>query len=347
MRNLLIIALILIGIGANGQQAKRYAIKSGYIKLELTGNTTGTKEIWWDNYGNKTSELEKSTSVTKLFGMKSEEKKHMLTILVNDRYWVRDYIEGTGTTGTVPGYQDAQEFANLMSEKEQEEFANSVLEGMGGQRLGQEKVGNYNCEVFTVMGAKSWIYKGIALKTEAKIMGIEANEKYIDFKPGTSVSASKFSAPKDVKYDNLNAMSQGMFGAMEMNMGDDDEEEDEAMVPVNYSFEKFKSVINSFSHPGYKCLGTNSMEGIHAANFMKGLGALMVVATSRQNAEPGEHDSFEAFTSSGHKCFYGETDDDGTALVVEYPKYDMYITIVGVPDLSKNELLEIEKKMQF
>ena len=41
-------------------QLKKYAIKSGHIEYELTGSTTGTKTVWWDNYGDKLFEETKS-----------------------------------------------------------------------------------------------------------------------------------------------------------------------------------------------------------------------------------------------------------------------------------------------
>ena len=351
MRVLIISILVVLTTTLNAQKAKRYAIKSGYLKLELSGNTVGTKEIWWDNYGTKCCELEKSTTTTKIFGMKSEEKSHTLTIIVADKYWVRDYIAETGSVGVVPGYQETQEYIGSMTEKEQQEFANNILESMGGKKLDNEMLDAYSCDVFTIMGAKSWMYKGIPIKTEAKVMGIVANEMFVDFKPDTPVPAITFVAPKDVEYENLASAANGMWGAMDMyNDGafESDDEDDYDVVPVKYPMEKFKTVIDDFSHPGYACVGSNSMDGIHAATFMKGLNALVVMATSRENAELEEYDAFEAFTVDGHKCYYGEIEDeDGTALIVEYPKYDMFISIVSMPDLPKNEMLSIEQKLKF
>jgi hypothetical protein len=349
MKNLLILTCILLGINTNAQELKRYAIKSGYIKLELTGNISGTREVWWDNYGSKTHELEKSSSVTKVFGIKTEEKTHTLTIHSDGEYWIRDYIEGTGSKGKIYGYEQSKSLANSMNDQEREQFGRQMLESMGGQIEGKEKVGNYNCEVVSLMGAKTWVYKGVTLKSETSIMGITANEKFTEFKPNASVSSAKFVAPSDVNYEDQSANMQGMWGQSMLVDGDDMlYDDDESMVPVEYPFDKFKQVVDGFSYQDYRCAGTHSMEGVHAANFMKGMKAIMVVATSRKNAEPGEHDSFESFTANGHKCYYGDMEDDeGTALVIDYPKYDMYITIVGVPDLSKSELLEIEKKMQF
>ena len=51
-------------------KAQRYAVKSGYIEYKLGGNTSGTKKVWWDDWGNKTRTEEKSTSETVILGKK-------------------------------------------------------------------------------------------------------------------------------------------------------------------------------------------------------------------------------------------------------------------------------------
>ncbi len=345
-KGLIGIFIICLTLSGYAQEAKKYAIKSGYLKLQLTGNTVGTKEIWWDDYGQKSAEHEKSTTTTKMFGMKSTEEKDMLTILVKDKYWVVDYTDNSGSTGTIPFYQDAQDFANGMTEQEQEEFSNEVLTQLGGQKVGTEVLNGYKCEVFTLMGSKSWAHKGLILKSEAKILGIANNEMFTEFKPNASVPSSKFTAPSGYDYEDLTAASQNYWSAM----GDYEDEDDyeDVTVPVKYPYEKFKNVIAGFSYPGYSCRGTNSMDGIHASTFLKGFNSLMIVAESRQNAEEGEHDGFVAFSHNGHKCYYGEVEDeDGTALIVEYANYDMYVVIGAIPDLSKEELLKISDKLKF
>ncbi len=340
--NLLVI--VLICVNGQAQEAKKYAVKSGYLKLELSGSTTGTKELWWDDYGNNTCELEKSTTTTKMFGIKDVTKKHMLTILVKDRYWVVDYIENTGTKGTVPFYQEGKDMVEGMSEQEQKDFADEFLAQLGGEKQGTEKINGYTCDVFKVMGAKTWIYKGIALKSQAKVLGIKNNEMFTVFKPNTSVPSSKFKAPGNFNYQDLNAAQQDYFGGL----GDYEEEDDDEMAPVNYPFEKFQKVIDGFSYSDYNCRGTNSRGGIHAATFTKGMNSIMIMAESRKNTEKGEMDTYEQFNHNGHRCYYGEIEDeDGSAIVVDYPSYDMHVIIAALPEMTKQQLLQITNKLKF
>lgn len=358
VKSTLLCVILLLGVAATGmaQQAKKYAVKSGYLKLELSGSTAGTKEIWWDNYGQKTAEREKSTTTTKMFGIKNVEKKDALHIIVKDRFWTINYIENSGMKGIVPNFADALDVANGMTEKEQEEFANQLLEDMGGKRLGTETLGGYQCDVVSLMGTKVWVYKGAALKTEGKLMGIETKEMFSEFKPGTAVSASKFAPPANVKYQDISAQQEasGFGSLMEAlgGMGDmEDEEDDEETVPVKYPFSKFKKAVEGFTYPGCSRVGVNSMEGIHAATYTKGFASsIMIVATSRKNSDHNVEEGFEKFTHNGRTCYYGEIDDEeteGTALVIEYPAYDMYIVITTMPDMDKKTMLSIADKLNF
>lgn len=338
----------------SAQQAKRYAVKSGYLKLELSGSTVGIREIWWDNYGQKTAEHEKSTTTTKILGMKSIEEKDALTIIVNDQFWTINYIENTGMKGVVSNFADDINM-NSMSEKEQQEFANQLLEDLGGKRLGTETLGSYPCEVVSLVNTKVWVYKGIGLKTEGKLMGIETKEMYSDFKPGTAVAASKFTPPANIRFKDLSQEQKvsdfGSFLEALESMDEDDLEDDEETVPVKYPFEKFKKVVEGFTYPGYTRRGINTLDGVHAATFTKGLSSsIMIVATSRKNSDHNVEEGFEQFTHNGHTCYYGVINDEeteGTALVVEYPAYDMYIVITAMPDMDRKTMLSLADKLKF
>ena len=356
MKNILITFLFIAVFSAisSAQQARKYAVKSGYLKLELSGSIVGVREVWWDNYGQKTAEREKSTTTTKMLGMKSTEQKDALTIIVNDQFWTINYIENTGIKGVVPNFAD-ESGMNNMSEKEQEEFANQLLEDMGGERLGTEKLGTYTCEVVSLLGIKVWVYKGIGLKTDGKLMSIETKEMFSDFKPGTAVAASKFTPPENFQFKDVSqeqkASGLGSIMVALEGMDETEIEDNENTVPVKYPFEKFKKVVEGFTYPGFTCRGINTMEGIHAATYTKGLGStIMIVATSRKNSDNNVEEGFEKFIHNGRTFYYSEIDDEeteGTALVIEYPNYDMYIVITVMPNMDKKTMLSIVDNLEF
>lgn len=341
-------------VWVTAQQAKKYAMKSGYLKLELSGNTVGTREIWWDNYGQKSAEYEQSTTTTKILGMKSTEDKDVLTIIVNDQFWTINYIENSGLKGLVPNFTD-ESGINSITEKEQEEFANQLLEDLGGTRLGTETLGSYTCEVVSLMNTKVWVYKGIALKTEGKLMSIETKEMFSDFKPGSAVAASKFTPPANISFKDIRQeqKTSGFGSFMEALEGLDEtaKEDNEEIVPVKYPFEKFKKIIESFTYPGYSRRGINTLDGVYAATFTKGYSSsIIIVATSRKNSDHNVEEGFETFSHNAHTCYYGQIDDEeteGTALIIEYPAYDMFIVITAMPDMDKNTMLSIADKLKF
>jgi len=351
---LILAVLISVQVAIAQQKAQQYAIKSGYIEYTLTGNTTGTKKIWWDNYGEKSRTETVSKTVTKMFGMKNVDESHTVDILVKDKYWSANLLEQEGYKGSVPYYKESTAFVNGMSEKEQEEFANSTIKALGGERLANETFMGRSCDVLKVMGAKIWVYKGLTLKSEAKVLGIVSNETATKVVENKSVAASQFLPLSNISYESVDQQQQALFGDMS-EMGNmesyegDNEEVD--MVPVKYPYDKFQKNVNAFSADGYKKMMVQSIEGSHSAMFMKNFQSVVSLsAVSRKNGDISQEGNFETFTHKGKKCMYGvldEEDGDVHMLVVEVPQYDTYL-ILGVNAVqTKNDLLGIFDRFGF
>ena len=344
---LIILGLILtLSIHAQ-QKAKQYAVKSGHVEYKLTGNTTGTKSLWWDNYGQMSYTETKATTVTKIFGMKSEDKAHTIQIMKGDKFWTVNVLDKTGQKGTIPAYSQFQKIGEDMSEEERNQMGKDLLTAFGGEIIGSEKILGNTCEIATLLGAKVWIYKGITLKSEAKILGVEANEIALSFVKNASVSSSKFNPPSNISYEDQNQYQQAMFG----DMGDynDEDEMDFDLHPIKYPYQKFKEVINGFSSDGYRKLTVMNSKDTYSAMFMKGMsGSLAIAATSKRNGNPGQEGGFETFTHNGNKCMYGKMDeDDGVTLIVDIPRYETYIIIAADPVISKNDMLGMLDKLKF
>ena len=338
------------------QKGQIYAIKSGHIEYQLSGNTTGTKSIWWDNYGNLSCTETKSITVTKMFGFKSETKTHDISILRDGQFWDANLIEETGQKGTVP-FQDITE---NMTEAEKKKMGKDILEAFGGEVVGSEYFLGNECEVVKLLGATCWIYEGVTLKSEAKILGVEAIETAIKFDKNSSVSASKFSPPTNIKYEDQDQYQQEMFGGLSEGFSDDgydddDDDEDEMdLFPVSYPYAKFQKIANGFSYDNYRKLMVIKREGTYSAVFMKGMGEnLAVAATSRKNGHPGQMGTLESFTHKGRKCMYGKMDDgddddgDPISLIVDISNYDTYIILISSTMRSKREMLSIFDEFNF
>ena len=336
-------------------QAKRFAIKSGRIVLDLSGSTTGTKTIYFDNYGDKFHEHEKSVTEVKMFGITDRTNIDKITIMNGEQFWTVDNIEDKNMQGKLPYYKSSHDMFADMSEAEQEKMADDMLKSLGGEKLGTEKVLGYNCEKVSVMGAKSWIYKGIVLKSEVNVMGIVSNEVAVEFEKNPSLSSQLFEAPSGKDFENLDELRQAAFGGMDMSMAmeEDEEDYDDDMVPVSYPFDKFQKVINSFNPEGYVRAMVMQQDGQHIAMYMQGFGDILsVMATSDENLIEEEEDfaQFESFRHDGKTMHFGDLTADGTvgkALIIPFEEHDMYILLLAAPGKSKEVMLDMADELDF
>nr|WP_321452696.1 hypothetical protein [uncultured Carboxylicivirga sp.] len=211
-RNILSVILLGCSVVMSAQiNPEKYAVKSGHVEYTLTGNTTGTKSIWWDDYGDKTYEEIKAVTEVKMFGMKSRDEAHTITVMIGDKFWSVNVIEGTGQKGVLETQEMAKAIAEDMTEEEAKQLEQQIMDALGGEKLGNETFLGHSCEILSVMGAKTWIYKGVVLKSEAKLMGIKSNEVATLFDEDINVPSSRFTPPADVEYHDISQMQQSLF----------------------------------------------------------------------------------------------------------------------------------------
>jgi hypothetical protein len=227
-KSILLLGLVIAFFYANSQVSQgTYGVKSGYVEYELTGNPVGTKKMWWDDYGAKSYTETNSVHTTKIFRQVEETKKHEITIVNGMNYWTIDKTNNKGYTGVLPIEEDFYDEYNDLSEKEKEMMIDSILVAFGGERVGNEKLLGYDCQVFSLMygTAKSWNYKGVNLKIETKVLGQEANEIAKEFKQNISIPSSKFEKIAGIEYQTIS--TEGDPFGLDMFDGMYDEEEDD------------------------------------------------------------------------------------------------------------------------
>lgn len=356
MRKIILLSIVLcFSFQVKSQnQAKRFAIKSGKIVLELSGSTTGTKTIYFDDYGDKFHEQEKSVTEVKMFGMTDRTNIDKITIMNGDQFWNIDHIEGKNMQGTLPYYKSSHQMVENMTEAEQRKMADDLLKSMGGKKEGIEEVLGYDCEKISVMGSYTWIYNGIALKSETNVMGIISNEVAIEFEKNPRLSSDLFEAPSGEDFEDFDQLRQEAFGSMDMSMSMEEEEyEEEEMVAVTYPFDKFQKVINGFNPAGYVRAMVMQQDGQHVAMYMQGFGDIVsVMATSDENLVEEEEDfaQFESFRHDGKTMRFGDLTADGTvgkALIIPYEEHDMYILLLSAPGKSKEVMLDMADQLSF
>ena len=355
MKKILIIALV-VGLALQLQaqsQAKRFTVKSGKIEMELTGSTKGSKTIYFDDYGNKYYELEESVTEVKIFGVTDRSINHKLSIYKDHNFWSIDYESHKNATGELPFYNEYQDVYGDMSSSEQKKYNEEILRSFGGEKVGTEKILGKTCDKISIMGAYTWLYKGISLKLESNVMGIITNEEAVAFQENISIPDSRFQAPGNLDYVNIDEQ-MAMLGGMEQYDDEDYSDEEEDIVPIKYPFADFQKAMNAFNPKGYTRMMVMNQDGQYMAMFTKGFANIIsVMATAQENMEedPDEDlQNFETFSHGGKTLRYGdiaEDDMDGKALIIPYKEHDMYIVLLTAPGKDKASLLKLADELDF
>jgi hypothetical protein len=158
---------------------KKYADKSGKIEYELTGNTKGSRTLYWDDYGYKEITIE--NSITKIFGIKNETNSYTL-VLGTDVYTWNDKDDKL--------YKSHNPIIDVWEEEQYDdedltEFGISMLESMGYEKTGSETVEGKNCDIWQGDMGKIWVWSFYNIKSEVNMMGMNlyqnANKKSIVF----------------------------------------------------------------------------------------------------------------------------------------------------------------------
>lgn len=345
---LTIILLLINGLWAQ-QKYQHYTIKSGYIEYKVTGNSTGTKKMWWDNYGNMSRTESNVVTVTKIFGMTNETKEERISVTKKNQFWDANLVEKTYQTG-IYDIEENLAFYQNMTEAEKRAFEKQMLDQYGGSIVGKETILGYECDIVSVMGAKSWVYKGFVLKTEASIMGITIVETAIKFDQNIAVPASKFEPYPGVQYEDIGKVEVPAMAPVtattEVTSSTPAPTKTSAPA-IKCSYSTFESIIKGTKLGGYKMVNVKDNTSNYSAMFVGFTGALTIMGTSKSELSKNTDLSlFESFNHNGKSHYYG-TVPDGTAIIVSYPEKDLYVMYIFNPAKSQDDMLEITDKFGF
>ena len=186
-------------------QLKRYDIKSGMIayKTTISGEVmgsvitgSGTENLYFKNWGAVELREEQSTQTTNtnIFGQKNSEttESHVMYKLDNGDSYQVDFDKKE----IVMQKDLAMELTKTFQKNaDAGEAGKSMLESMGGKKIGEEKFLGYDCEIWDLMGAKQWIHKDIMLKLEMNMMGIKTLKEATSVKFKVNVPDKNFKLP--------------------------------------------------------------------------------------------------------------------------------------------------------
>ncbi len=226
------------------QKIKRYEIESGIIEYKTsTGHgsavSEGTKTIAFTDFGARESIQEDYNE--------GDKSVHKFSLFNNGMVYLVDYDDEKIYQKTDPLAMMHKEFGADMGNTGKE-----MLKAMGGKKIGNEKFLGYDCELWQIPGGKQWIYKGVLLKSEIKVMGVTTIEEAVSAKFNIPVNEELFNLP-DFEVLDMTAPMGTMDNMMDVPVEDDFSPEEVEMMR-NMSFEEFKVMLKEEDPETYESI---------------------------------------------------------------------------------------------
>jgi hypothetical protein len=180
---------------------RRYPVKSGIVKYELTGNHSGSEVLYFEDYGMREAKFTKRTIT---MGGQTQSSSELLLITPEHMYTISlDRKEGIQSRSPFSG-----DFLAKSGAKNFRELGKMMLEQMGGKIIGTETIAGKECEVWEMKdaGAKSWMWNDIPLKIEAKPMNMSLLSTATSIETDVAIAADKFKVPAGIKISEAQPM---------------------------------------------------------------------------------------------------------------------------------------------
>jgi hypothetical protein len=365
---LLLSATLLSAFAQQQKHGKYFFTKSGHIEYELTGSTTGKKNIWFDDFGIKTATLYESKSTIKILGITKTIITKELEIRNGNYLWKIDLLKKSGTKTTINyAIETGKSITNGKTDAQLHQTERKVITDMGGKIEGYENILGRKCLVFKFGTTKFWQYKGIPLKSDINLNGLITNyETATSFDENINVPSSKFDIPAGITIDEgVNPIDEGggiggLLNALDKNMkaGDDEnaesnDEEDEPL-RTNLTYNEFLNALKNVKVNGFKkTVGEKSKSAYMSFFTVNGLnGGISIMNLELfDNAEKGEDiDVQKTYKLDGKSAKYVYTREGDTemhALFIKYPAKKMTLIIHAERSLPLSTIEEIARQLNF
>lgn len=229
----LVMALVLACVAYTANAAEtnpfdpsaRYPFKTAVVKSKMQGSTTGEQTIYAK--GNKKADYTKGS--TKVWGMKSEENKIVITL--PDEIITVDLKEKTGAKTGNPAKYMFDEYKKLTKQEQEnvlknaEKLGSSLALQLTGQQPSERRFGKFmgkDVEIITIMGLTSYIWKdtNIALQSKGSLMGVKVDIQAYSIETDVAVDDKVFQAPEGINVV-FNQRGDAMMRDMAKTMIDD------------------------------------------------------------------------------------------------------------------------------
>jgi hypothetical protein len=173
---------------------KRYGVKSAIVEYAVTGSQSGTKTLYFDNWGMRQAEYTNTVLQIGNFN----KNINILNVIKEDSNYIVDLERNTGTKTKNPV---KKLIAELQNQKSFGEFGEQILLKSGAMKIGREEFLDKECDIYEIKNAGTiiWIWKWIPLKTITKTGGIEINSVAKKIEVDVSIPDDKFNIPEGVR----------------------------------------------------------------------------------------------------------------------------------------------------
>lgn len=337
---------------------KRFQVKSGYVEYKLSGMIVGTKSLWWNDFGEKYREETNSSEMVKVGKRTEIVENHSLSIFDGNYYYNVNMATMEGTKLHKNAVPDFSLLGSGLNDSEMEQLGMGLLKGLGGKvEKKSEIVLGRSCDVTNLMGATVHAYKGVTLRSVAKIKSYENYEEAVSFEENISIPASKFTPPANATLNDVSADVSG-----DENFYQEMEEEQGLLFPSGITFETFRNKSEQVRRMlGYTFALHDASGGEYSSMWTKeSKNTVWVLVNSLQNyagwREDFADDGIEYFTLNGNRMafrqdsFYDEesgTSTPASLLLVELKSRDAFIRITATPQKTQESLVEIFNHLKF
>lgn len=188
-----VVFTLILATSALNAETKRYKIKSGIVEYVISGagnmmgiqtKIEGTSKAVFKEWGNV--ELHEETTKSVIMGR--EEHTRQTTKVDSGKVYVVDYEQKS----------IVQYDPSMLMQSEHKELAKSSKEmmlSMGATKTGEETIHDYLCEVWETKHMKLWLYKGVMLKSNVRVMGRTHTTEATNIQFNISVSDEELKLP--------------------------------------------------------------------------------------------------------------------------------------------------------
>jgi len=221
---------------------KKYAVKSANIEYKIdnsmnmmgsTSKTTGTKKLIFSEYGSH--ELTEINQVEEQNIMNNPKtlKKHTVDYIKEATLYKVDFNKKNIQRTQVPALAMMMGMGEEIHAKGQK-----MMEKMGARPLGTDRILGYECEVWSLLGTKQCLYKGVPLKIESNVMGLKSSEVATKVTFDIAIDKSAFKLPE---FPVVDAMTGETIEKSKLAKMDEQDKED-AIKNANQMAEMAKTI---------------------------------------------------------------------------------------------------------